>query len=111
MVGTEIVLAFPLPSSSENLNDGSDASIGITAVASESILDPEITCAPMLADSIVAKGRFTLGPVTERSLLFFGAVPGCTPAVNSLDGEAVFGATGATSFGAGCGTTGLLSAT
>ena len=67
-----MVLAFPLPSSSENLSAGSDASIGITAVAPESTGSaPEITSARVPAESIVAKGRFTLGPVgTERCVLF-----------------------------------------
>ena len=78
IVGTEIVLACPLPSSRENLSDGSDASIGITAVAPESTaLDPEITCAPVLAGSSVAKGRLNLDPViTGRSVLFLSAVLG-----------------------------------
>jgi len=56
IVGTEMVFAFPRPSSSESLSGCTDASIGNTVVASElNASDPEISSACVLAESIVEK--------------------------------------------------------
>src|SRR5262249_29181912 len=69
IMGTETVLAFPRPSSSEILNDCNDASIGKTAVV-PTASDPEITGARSLALSMVLRGCFTFGPISAgRSFL------------------------------------------
>lgn len=63
-VGTEIVRAFPCPSSSETLSDCSDASIGKTPLAPAGS-NPVKTSARWLLKSTVTIGRLYFDPAGE----------------------------------------------
>src|SRR5215217_3499004 len=98
MVGTEMVRAFPRPSSSDTLNGSKDASIGNAAdVPTASI--PLITSARSLLKSAATNGRLFLEPAeTERSgLLDCGRLSGI-PATNFLFGSMGTGAPVSTGF-------------
>jgi hypothetical protein len=100
IVGTEMIRAFPRPSSSETLSDCNDASIG-NAVEAATL--PLITSARSLLKSTVATVRLFFAVAgTGRSFLIPGGLFAGTLAENSCGFTVGFGL----STGPGCATTG-----